>query len=509
MPALVLFGRRWRLGSDDLAIPVAIYLLLHIPAILILSGYYIIVETSQNPNSQINNTIIQPAENFIKNQINKTIIIKPLIDSFENSELKGKLNQPSSILLTNTENLNITCNLKNKTACEDFTFTYANCINLIYITEFFLEFIIICISCKGSIIEDTPRNSIHKFIYFRVFIGFLESVPWFLSVCLLIMPCRILPLINQQIQFTERCTFLTIIILFQLAISSICYLHTFLLFFFSYDSTGRDSTYSHEKSAKIWDRRLRFLFCCIKLPELDLNPDDNNQIHINIPEFDSEDEEILDFSHGSENIIVQNSSLSENNSIRKTQNNKKVVQFPDSKNNNNSSHQNTPLLKSTTSTPAKIKKIRQDHGISKKAGEMSKNFDIVQAVARMFSMFFKDVNLVPSDFIAALLLYRKRQKEEKYQQKFSIRHILRSKNFVDKKLQADMLLYLQYCQAIYGEMLYIFDSVMMGPQTTKERLADLAKFKPFQSLDKEMVEVKNSVQKKISNATVTTDGGIL
>lgn len=37
MPALVLFGRRWRIGSDDLPIPTLIYILIHIPAILSLS----------------------------------------------------------------------------------------------------------------------------------------------------------------------------------------------------------------------------------------------------------------------------------------------------------------------------------------------------------------------------------------------------------------------------------------------------------------------------------------
>ena len=517
MPALVLFGRRWRLGSDDLAIPVAVYLLLHIPAIIMLSTYNIIMQTSNS-----NLTIVKHAQilnpDFIKQKLEQNAnssYIKPILGAYENSDLKEKLNRPSMFL--SPENSNISCNLKNETACDDFTLNYANCINVIYIAEFILEFLIICISCKGSIIDEGPRKSIHKFIYLRVFIGFLESVPWFVSVCLLIMPCRALPYLvsdfnyhhfkfTDNLQFTERCTFLTFLICFQLAVSTVCYFHTFLLFFFSYDSTGRDSDYNHVKSAKIWDRRLRFLFCCIKLPELDLNPDESHNIHINMspPEFDSEEE---DYHEESEAFFVKCGSL--NGSIRsetqtrsnpKNSKNVKFSELPEHPSMNTSSNRNsktntprhrffsesginTPLLTKTTSTPDKIKQIRQDHGISKKAGNISKNFDIVQAVARMFSMFFKDVNLVPSDFMAALLLYRKRQKEEEYQTKFSIRHILSTKAFVDNKLQSDMLLYLQYCQAIYGEMLYIFDSVMMGPQTTKERVNDLMKFKPLANLN--------------------------
>jgi hypothetical protein len=286
-----------------------------------------------------------------------------------------------------------------------------------------------------------------------------------------------------------------------------------------------------------------------------LNPDENN-IHINmsVPEFDSEEEEQEEYPEESEAFLVQCGSLTgsmkSENQICSNPKNSKNVKFSelpkhsDLSSNRNSktntprsrffseSGMNTAFLTKTTSTPDKIKQIRIDHGISKKAGNISKNFDIVQAVARMFSMFFKDVNLVPSDFMAALLLYRKRQKEEEYKTKFSIRHILSTTEFVNRKLQSDMLLYLQYCQAIYGEMLYIFDSIMMGPQTTKERVNDLMKFKPLatvnpfsgrnQSLISDTQNVKNGVNdvnstadlssqrthQKLSDATVA-DTGIL
>jgi len=223
MPALRICGRRWRLDSDDLAIPFVLYVFLHVAALLTLSVIYLpSASTSFGTRHSIK---LLNSSNSVKNisKFNFDNITEPCLD------------------------------LGSKTF-----FTALS----IYSIELLLEFIIILFSFRGTVGNPEPRRHINKLLYFRIVIGFVEFFIWCWNLTGLIQPELIYPETSNS---TSSCSIHASIQIIFITYSSIEFLLTLFLLFLTYDSMGRSNMYSYKKDENYYFKRLRFLFCCTRL----------------------------------------------------------------------------------------------------------------------------------------------------------------------------------------------------------------------------------------------------
>ena len=151
MPALVIFGRRWRIGPDDLPIPVLIYITFHVPAVLTLIILQVLSRTQQNDDSD-------PSE-------------------------------PGSYLTadntTTTANQTETNEKDPTPECQNLSNLYNNVLLCIYGLEIIFESIILRVSLKGTIMDDSKRKNLNIYIYLRFFIGFFELISYLVSILIL------------------------------------------------------------------------------------------------------------------------------------------------------------------------------------------------------------------------------------------------------------------------------------------------------------------------------------